>query len=498
MATVSAQPRDTLRILAIGNSFSQDSVEQYLWELFDAAGIPVIIGNMYIGGCTLERHFKNSVTDKKDYSYRKVVSGVKTDTAKVNLAYGLKDEPWDYVSFQQASGVSGEYETYEPYLQALAAYVRRRVPAQAEFMWHQTWAYSADAGHDEFPRYGRDQMQMYQAIMGASRQAVGAHEFPILIPSGTAIQNARASSLGDSLNRDGFHLEKTFGRYTASCTWFEAISGISVVGNAYYPASISAETAAICQKAAHNACLHPYVVTCTEPSLAKKKSGSNPDAHILFPASGNCKTRIAVFGGSLSVKPESDAAKQIWADALDAEVTTYGVGGAGFAISQGYSLQKQVDEAGVYDVYVLWASTNDFNGNKPCGTWKDYTEADGYNTARLDTQCGGINYCIRRLREKNPNARIFFFTSLRFFRRDSGYNPFSTDVNKTKKTFAEYVDAQIACCRYHGIPVLDQFSLQDVDIHNYQPFYLDDKLHMTEEGYRRIAPLQASFLAQGL
>ena len=41
------------------------------------------------------------------------------------------DERWDYVSFQQASGVSGEYETYEPYLLALQAYVRRRVPAAA-------------------------------------------------------------------------------------------------------------------------------------------------------------------------------------------------------------------------------------------------------------------------------------------------------------------------------------------------------------------------------
>lgn len=207
---------------------------------------------------------------------------------------------------------------------------------------------------------------------------------------------------------------------------------------------------------------------------------------------------IAVFGGSLSVNKESDAAKQIWADLLNAEVTTYGVGGAGFAISKGYSLQRQVDTAGVYDIYVLWASTNDFTGNKECGTWKDYSEFDGYDQARLDTQCGGINYCIRKLREKNPEAEIYFFTSLRFFRRDSGYNPYSTDVNETGKSFAEYVRAQIECCRCHGVPVLDQFSLQGVDIHNYGQFYLDDKLHMNEAGYRRVGPMQAAFLANGL
>ena len=63
MTPVFAQQRDTLRILAIGNSFSVDGVEHYLWELFDAAGIPVVIGNMYIGGCTLEKHWNNALSD---------------------------------------------------------------------------------------------------------------------------------------------------------------------------------------------------------------------------------------------------------------------------------------------------------------------------------------------------------------------------------------------------------------------------------------------------
>lgn len=256
-----AQQKDSLRILAIGNSFSQDSVEQYLWELFDAAGIPVIIGNMYIGGCTLERHFKNTVTDNDDYAYRKVIDGVKTSRKNTTLEYALSDEPWDYVSFQQASGVSGEYETYEPYLQALRAFVRRRVPATAVFMWHQTWAYSADATHNEFPRYGRDQLKMYKAIMETSRTVMKNHKFSIIIPSGTAIQNARSSSMGDVFNRDGFHLETSYGRYTAACTWFEAISGLNVMENPYRPESVSQETAAICRRAAHDACRRPYVIS---------------------------------------------------------------------------------------------------------------------------------------------------------------------------------------------------------------------------------------------
>lgn len=53
-----ATDADTLRVLAIGNSFSQDAVEQYLHELGKSEGYIMIIGNMYIGGCSLERHVK--------------------------------------------------------------------------------------------------------------------------------------------------------------------------------------------------------------------------------------------------------------------------------------------------------------------------------------------------------------------------------------------------------------------------------------------------------
>ena len=211
----------------------------------------------------------------------------------------------------------------------------------------------------------------------------------------------------------------------------------------------------------------------------------------------NYGKRIAVFGGSLSVNKESDAAKQLWADLLDAEVTTYGVGGAGFSNLQGYTLQRQVDMAGVYDIYVLWASTNDFNNSRECGTWKDYTALDGYDKSKLSTQCGGINYCIKTLLEKNPNAEIYFFTSLRFFGADAGHNPFSTEPNRTGKTFADYVEGQKACCAYYGIPVLDQFNLQGINEFNVNLFYVGDKLHMNEDGYRRIGPVQAAFLADG-
>lgn len=251
-----------IRILAIGNSFSQDAVEQYLYELFDAAGIKVIIGNMYIGGCSLERHYNNSVSGKDAYAYRKIVDGKRTNTPNTRLIDAVLDEPWDYISLQQASGKSGLYETYNPYLPSLISYLRENAPKKDfKLVWHQTWAYASDSDHRDFPKYGNSQMAMYEAIVSAARRALKDNDFDVLVPSGTAIQNARTSYVGDKFNRDGYHLELNYGRYTAACTWFEAISGKCVVGNSYAPDSVDEGKKAVAQNAAHYAVRHPYRVT---------------------------------------------------------------------------------------------------------------------------------------------------------------------------------------------------------------------------------------------
>lgn len=46
---------ETIKILAIGNSFSADAVEQELYGLFEAAGQKVIIGNLYVRWRSMQR-----------------------------------------------------------------------------------------------------------------------------------------------------------------------------------------------------------------------------------------------------------------------------------------------------------------------------------------------------------------------------------------------------------------------------------------------------------
>ena len=243
-----------IKVLAIGNSFSVDAVEQNLYELAAAAGDSLVIGNAYIGGCSIDRHWSNAQTQKAEYSYRKVIGGVLKSEENRCLDDIVKDESWDIVTLQQASPLSGDYPSYV-HLSDLMNYVRRTVTNPAfKFAFHMTWAYACNATHPGFATYGKNQVKMYQAILQAVHQATADNHIDRIIPSGIAIQRARAV-LGDTLNRDGYHLSYTVGRYTAACTWCEFLTGKSVVGNTYRPSSVSATDAMIAQYAAHQAML---------------------------------------------------------------------------------------------------------------------------------------------------------------------------------------------------------------------------------------------------
>ena len=59
-----------LKVLAIGNSFSIDSMA-HLWNMLNESGQydDVKLGNLAIGGCSLDTHYNNIVNDNPLYEY---------------------------------------------------------------------------------------------------------------------------------------------------------------------------------------------------------------------------------------------------------------------------------------------------------------------------------------------------------------------------------------------------------------------------------------------
>ena len=243
---------DTIRILCIGNSFSWDAVEQELAPLCEAGKQPIIIGNLYYGGCSLEQHHTFLMKDTAAYSFRYIEHGVRTPNEGYSLRQALRLMKWDYISFQQASHDSGIQSSYEPYLKELIDSVRAYQP-DAQLCWMQTWSYSQDAKHPQFTRYQKSQQIMDDSIHCATLALRLRYPELTLIPCGRAITLARQTKLGDTLCRDGYHLNYEYGRYTAACVWYELLTGKSCKSNKYKNEKMTKEHKKLTQQSAHKA-----------------------------------------------------------------------------------------------------------------------------------------------------------------------------------------------------------------------------------------------------
>jgi hypothetical protein len=65
----------SIKILAIGNSFSQDAMQWQYQILEDAGYSSVTLGNLVIGGCSLQKHWGQANGDPPIYEYYKNTNG---------------------------------------------------------------------------------------------------------------------------------------------------------------------------------------------------------------------------------------------------------------------------------------------------------------------------------------------------------------------------------------------------------------------------------------
>lgn len=284
--TQETQPDDgVLKILAIGNSFSEDAMHM-LYEVAQAEGKEeIILGNLFIGGCSVATHAKNvNGMGTKDYTFFYNDKGVWKTEENTKIQDGLRRENWDVITLQQASHASGKVDTYNQDIQTVTSFVHKnKLNPGAKMLWHMTWAYRGDSTSDSFEPYNYDQMNMYNLITGAVQEKIVTDDaFSDVLPVGTAIQNARSSYLGDTMNRDGSHLSD-LGRLIAAYVWYCKLTGktLDTINLAAVPARLTksydlpgdmpltAGEKLVVAEAVKNAIANPFAVTqsqyTTEP-----------------------------------------------------------------------------------------------------------------------------------------------------------------------------------------------------------------------------------------
>ncbi|MBQ6916017.1 MAG: DUF4886 domain-containing protein [Kiritimatiellae bacterium] len=202
-----------LKVLMIGNSFSICNLRE-MPNVAAAMGKKLDLASLYIGGCSLQRHWSNveaAATNAafSPYRFDRVVDGrCIAEKGKANIPETLVLDKWDVVTVQQASHFSWNPESYEPFGGSLVAKIRELAP-QAKIFVQETWSYPP--WDKRLKKFGFDQAEMYKRLHAAYAAFAAKHGLGV-IPVGTAAEsvpnrNALFTKPDFHFNREGVYLQ---------------------------------------------------------------------------------------------------------------------------------------------------------------------------------------------------------------------------------------------------------------------------------------------------
>lgn len=292
--TINVTVPTRLKVLFVGNSFSQNAVSQ-LEQIARSAGVEeTLVANLHKSAHPLSGYVANSTSKANEYEYAE--RGTLADTSHnrgvngCNLDYGLTAQDWDIVvlqpycwqSYAKENGPQGEQfvsaSGYEN-IKTLAAYAKANTSnPEAKLAFYQIWSrpfdyLQFDSANDHIWDGGYvdgvTSQSVWKVILDAYDYKSGESPFTYYVPVGTAIENARLTSLeespvkvadtgqtykqavGSGLNSDNIHLN-AWGSYIDGLTFTKALTGLSIDDVTYKPSSMTDGEMALA-KAAVNA-----------------------------------------------------------------------------------------------------------------------------------------------------------------------------------------------------------------------------------------------------
>lgn len=250
---------DELNLLIIGNSFSEDTMQWVYHIAFEAGVSEINLGVLYIGGSTLGQHFYNARNDLANYEFRTNTDGQWQFEYKCKIGEVLKRSEWEYVVLQQQSIEAGREESFDV-LPDLISYVKGIRP-NAQILWNMTWSYDDSFTGENFAVFDYSSAKMRTAIVEVAQKViVPNNDIAMLIPTGTAIQNARTSS-NRILTRDSMHLDMSYGRYVAGMMLVRQVTNRPIDDITFIPDGMTELQLQIAKQSVNAAFDKPFTTT---------------------------------------------------------------------------------------------------------------------------------------------------------------------------------------------------------------------------------------------
>lgn len=215
-----------MKVLSISNSFGVDAT-RYLHQIARIANVKLDVATLYIGGCPLERHYRNMISNQLAYDlyYNGFLTGF-----RVSLEQALLSNCWDVVTIQQGSIFSSRPASYEPYAQKLCDFVKTCQP-KSKILVHQTWAY--EDGHEKIAALGYESAHaMFADIEKAYQKCHESIGSDGIIPGGRLLMDLLDKGI-EKVHRDKCHVSLGLGRYALGLLWFRMLTGKTVADNSY-------------------------------------------------------------------------------------------------------------------------------------------------------------------------------------------------------------------------------------------------------------------------
>lgn len=214
--------RGTLRVLAIGNSYTGDGTA-YISEITKGLGIEdssYCVYTLTQGSTSLE-HWGQTLKNRDSVRIYRQAGEIVMPKRKGTMEDILAND-WDVVVLQQLSTLATDYASYNPWLQRIMHAVRTYCKNKDVcFAWQLVPAYGKDSPYNK----GLEGDRRWEKIAKATQSMMENDHIDIIIPTGTAIQIARHSDLENNsdLTRDNTHLCYGVGRFIAACAWVEKL-----------------------------------------------------------------------------------------------------------------------------------------------------------------------------------------------------------------------------------------------------------------------------------